>query len=112
MGMECAAGSGFVSATRAIKTGQSDVLVWTPPIFKKWSSTDELTFIGAEFVAITPRGINSFLDRWYAERLRGVEEIAELLAHELIERDIGVDDADCRRIDRLFRLACRSHILC
>jgi exodeoxyribonuclease V alpha subunit len=117
MRKEDAAGSSILGAAQAIKEGQSDLLNSNPPIFERRLSIDELTFVGAEFVAITSRGINSFLDRWYAERLRGGEEIAELLAHEFIERDVGhdyagFDDADCARLRRLFGHAARSRILC
>jgi exodeoxyribonuclease V alpha subunit len=112
MRKEDAAGSAILRAARAIKDGQSDFANSNPPIFEGRSSTDELTFVGAEFVEITSRGINSFLDRWYAERLRGGKEIAELLAHEFIEHDSGFDDADCARLRRLFRHAARSRILC
>jgi exodeoxyribonuclease V alpha subunit len=112
MRKEDAAGSAILRAARAIKDGQSDFSNSNPPIFEWRSSTDELTFVGAEFVEITSREINSFLDRWYAERLRGGKEIAELLAHEFIERDTGFDDADCARLRGLFRHAARSRILC
>jgi exodeoxyribonuclease V alpha subunit len=112
MRKEDAAGSAVLRAAQAIKDGQSDLFSSDPPIFERRASTNELTFVGAEFVAIKSRGINSFLDRWYAERLRGGEEIAELLAHEFIERDDGFDDADCARLRRLFRHAAQSRILC
>jgi exodeoxyribonuclease V alpha subunit len=63
-------------------------------------------------VAVTSRGVSAFLDRWYMERVRGDNEIAELLAHEYIERDDGFDDADCDRLRRLFKHAGSSRILC
>ncbi len=112
MRKEDAAGSAILLAAQAIKDGQSDLLNSNPPIFERRSSADELTFAGAEFMAVTSREVSPFLDHWYAERVRGGEEIGELLAHEYIERDRGFDDADCDRLRRLFRHAGKSRILC
>jgi len=53
-----------------------------------------------------------FLDRWYAERVRGGREIAELVGHEYVERDSRFDDADCERLRQLFAHAGKSRILC
>lgn len=112
MRKEDAAGSAILAAAQAIKDGHSDLLNSKPPVFERRSSVDELTFAGAEFMAVTSGEVSTFLDRWYAERVRGREEIAELLAHEYIERDGGFDDADCKRLRHLFRHAGKSRILC
>ncbi len=112
MRKEDAAGSAILLTAQAIKDGQSDLLNSNPPIFERRSSADELTFAGAEFMAVTSREVSPFLDRWYAERVRGGEEIGELRAHEYIEGDGGFDEADCDRLRRLFRHAGKSRILC
>ena len=103
MRKEDRAGNAILRAAQSIKEGQSDLLNSNPPIFALRSSPDELTFSGAEFMATTAGEVSRFLDRWYTERLRGDEEIAELLAHEYIERDDGFDDTDCDRLRRLFK---------
>jgi exodeoxyribonuclease V alpha subunit len=105
-------GNAILRAAKSINEGQSDLLNSNPAIFERRSSPDELTFSGAEFLAVTSRVVSPFLDRWYAERVRGEKEIAELLAHEYIERDNGFDDADCDRLRRLFKHAASSRILC
>ncbi len=107
-----ASGNAILHAAQAIKEGRGDALDSNPPIFERRSSTDEITFSGAEFMAVTPREVGAFLDRWYADRVRGNKEIAELLAHEYVERDDGFDDADCDRLRRLFRHAGSSRLLC
>ena len=112
MRKEDRAGNAILRAAQSIKEGQSDLLNSNPPIFARRSSPDEVTFSGAEFLAVTSREVSPFLDRWYAERVRGDKEIAELLAHEYVERDDGFDDADCDRLRRLFKHAARSRILC
>jgi exodeoxyribonuclease V alpha subunit len=105
-------GSAILRAAQAIKDGRTDLLEASPPIFERRSSSDELTFAGAEFVSVTSRKLSSFLDRWYAERVRGAKEIADLRSHEYVERDGGFDDADCDRLRALFRHAGKSRILC
>ena len=76
------------------------------------SSPDELTFAGVEFLATAARELGPFLDRWYVDRVRGGPEIAELIAHEYVERDGRFDDADCERLRHLFAHAGKSRILC
>jgi exodeoxyribonuclease V alpha subunit len=112
MSKEDSAGGAVLRAAQAIKAGQSDLLNSNPPIFARRSSVDELTFAGAEFMEVTAKQTSPFLDRWYAERVRGGKEIGELRAHEYVERDDGFDDADCDRLRRLFRHAGKSRILC
>jgi len=112
MRQEDPAGNAILRAAKAIKDGRPDLLNSNPAIFERRSSTDEVIFSGAEFIAVTSREVSPFLDRWYAERVRGDKEIAELLAHEYIERDGGFDEADCDRLRQLFKHAGRSRILC
>src|ERR1700687_6086817 len=109
MRKEDPAGNAILRAAQSIKEGHSDLLNSKPPIFERRSSATEIAFSGAEFIAVTSREVSPFLDRWYAERVRGD---AELLAHEYIERDGGFDDADCDRLRRLFKHAGSSRILC
>src|SRR5208283_4385664 len=82
------------------------------PIVARRSSPDELTFAGVEFIATAARELGPFLDRWYIDRVRGTPEIAELVAHEYVERDGRFDDADCERLRCLFTHAGKSRILC
>ena len=112
MRKEDRAGNAILRAAQSIREGQRELLNSNPPIFERRSSTDELAFSGAEFMAVTAREVSAFLDRWYAERVRGDKEVAELLAHEYIERDGGFDEADCDRLRRLFKHAGSSRILC
>jgi exodeoxyribonuclease V alpha subunit len=76
------------------------------------ASTADLEFAGIELVAESARNLGQFLDRWYAEKVRGGNEIAELVAHEFVERGGAFDDADCARLRRLFAHAGMSRILC
>ncbi len=112
MKKEDAAGGAILRAAQAIKEGRSDLIGSKQPIFERRSSADEITFSGAEFMSANARELRPFLERWYDERVRSGAEIAELLAHEYIERDGGFDDADCDRLRRLFVHAGKSRILC
>jgi exodeoxyribonuclease V alpha subunit len=82
------------------------------PIVPRRSSPKKLAFAGVEFLATSSRDFGPFLDRWYAERVRGGREIAELVGHEYVERDSRFDDADCERLRQLFAHAGKSRILC
>jgi exodeoxyribonuclease V alpha subunit len=75
-------------------------------------STDELTFSGVEFLATSPRDRGAFLNRWYGNQIEGGTQIAELVAHEYIERDGRFSDIDCDRLRRLFAHVGKSRILC
>jgi exodeoxyribonuclease V alpha subunit len=44
--------------------------------------------------------------------VRGGTQIAELVAHEYVERGGCFDDADCKRLRRLFACAGKARILC
>jgi exodeoxyribonuclease V alpha subunit len=82
------------------------------PVVDRRASHTELTFAGVEFLAATPGELGPFLDRWYADRVRGENDVAELIKREYIERDGGFDDADCARLRVLFTHAAKSRILC
>ena len=75
-------------------------------------SAADLKFAGVELVAASARKLGPFLDRWYSERIRGGNEIAELVTHEYVERDGAFDAADCARLQRLFAHFGKSRILC
>lgn len=116
MKTENAAGRSILHAARSINQGEADVLnsvdESNTPIVARRSSPGELTFAGVEFIATASRKLGPFLDRWYADRVRGDREIAELVAHEYVERDGRFDIADCERLRQLFAHAGRSRILC
>jgi exodeoxyribonuclease V alpha subunit len=110
-----AAGRSILLAARTINDGgdlMSSADEANSPIVVRRSSPEELTFSGVEFLAAAPRELGSFLDRWYANRVRGEMEIADLVAHEYVERDGHFDDADCKRLRSLFAHAAKSRILC
>ncbi|HYL59646.1 MAG TPA: exodeoxyribonuclease V subunit alpha [Candidatus Acidoferrales bacterium] len=81
-------------------------------IIAQRNSAAELKFAGVELVAASASKLGPFLDRWYEERVRGGSEIAELVAHEYVERDGAFDAADGARLQRLFAHFGRSRILC
>jgi exodeoxyribonuclease V alpha subunit len=115
MKSEDAAGRSILLAARSINDGgdlMSPADEAIPPIVARRSSPKELAFAGVEFLAAAPRELGSFLDRWYAGRVRGGNEIAELVAHEYVERDGHFDDADCERLRLLFAHVGKSRILC
>src|SRR5208282_112652 len=116
MKSESSAGRSILVAARSINDGDTRLLNSTgesnTPIVARRSSPDELTFGGVEFIATAPRELGPFLDRWYADRVRGGPEIAELVAHEYVERDGRFDEADCGRLRCLFTHAGKSRILC
>jgi exodeoxyribonuclease V alpha subunit len=101
-----ASGRSILMAARSINQGVA-------PVVDGRASPADLTFAGVEFLAATPRELGPFLDRWYADRVRGGKDIADLIKHDYIERDGGgFDDADCARLRVLFSHAAKSRILC
>jgi exodeoxyribonuclease V alpha subunit len=116
MNTQSAAGRSILLAARSINDGDVTLLnavdESNTPIVPRRSSPKELAFAGVEFLATSSRDFGPFLDRWYAERVRGGREIAELVGHEYVERDGRFDDADCERLRQLFAHAGKSRILC
>jgi exodeoxyribonuclease V alpha subunit len=116
MKRESSAGRSILLAARSINDGDTKLLnsidESNTRIVARRSSPDELTFAGVEFIAIAPRELGPFLDRWYSDRVRGGPEIAEMVAHEYFERDGRFEDADCERLRHLFTHAGKSRILC
>jgi len=116
MNAQSAAGRSILLAARSINDGDVTLLnavdESNTPIVPRRSSPKELAFAGVEFLATSSRDFGPFLDRWYAERVRGGREIAELVGHEYVERDGRFDDADCERLRQLFAHAGKSRILC
>jgi exodeoxyribonuclease V alpha subunit len=116
MKTENAGGRSIFFAARSINDGDTRFLnsvdEWNTPIVARRSSPDQLTFAGVEFLTAAPHELGIFLDCWYAKRVRGGREIAELLAHEYLERDGRFDEAECNRLRRLFAHAGKSRILC
>lgn len=109
------AGRSILLAASAINTGTNlldELDESSAPIVARRSSPEELAFSGVEFLSGRPRDLGPLLDRWYAERIRGSGDFAELVAHEYVERDGRFDDADCERLRRLFAHAGKSRILC
>ena len=100
-----ASGLSILLAARSINDGVA-------PVVEQRSSPAELTFAGVEFLGATPRELGPFLDRWYAERVRGGKDVADLIKHEYVERDGIFDDANCARLRALFAHAAKSRILC
>jgi exodeoxyribonuclease V alpha subunit len=100
-----ASGRSIFLAARSINEGVA-------PVVDRRASPAELTFAGVEFLGATPRELGPFLDRWYADRVRGGKDVADLIKHEFIERDGGFDDVDCARLRVLFMHAAKSRILC
>jgi len=116
MKTESSAGRSILFAAQSINDGNAGLLnsvdESNAPIVARRASPDELTFAGVEFIATAARELGPFLDRWYVDRVRGGTEIAELVAHEYLERDGRFDDADCERLRYLFAHAGKSRILC
>jgi exodeoxyribonuclease V alpha subunit len=100
-----ASGRSILLAARSINEGVA-------PVVDRRAQPAELTFAGVEFLGATPHELGPFLDCWYADRVRGGKEAAELTKHGYIERDGGFDDADCARLRILFAHAAKSRILC
>src|SRR3984957_11079352 len=100
-----ASGRSILLAARSINEGVA-------PVLDRRASPAELTFAGVEFVGATPRELGPFLDRWYADRVRGENDVADLIKHDFIESDVGFDDADCARLRVFFEHAAKSRILC
>jgi exodeoxyribonuclease V alpha subunit len=116
MNSDDASGRSILLAAQSINDGDSNLLgsvdEANAPIVVRRSSTDEMAFAGVEFLAADPRELGPFLDRWYADRVRGGKEVAELIKHEYVERDGRFDEADCERLRVLFAHAAKSRILC
>jgi exodeoxyribonuclease V alpha subunit len=111
-----ASGRSILLAARSINDGDTNLLSSVDdanvPIVVRHASSKELAFAGVEFLAATPRELGPFLDRWYADQVRGGTATTESIKHEYIERDGGFDDADCERLRLLFAHAGKSRILC
>ncbi|HWJ40971.1 MAG TPA: ATP-binding domain-containing protein, partial [Candidatus Limnocylindrales bacterium] len=111
-----ASGRSILLAARSINDGDTNLLSSVDdanaPIVARHASSKELAFAGVEFLAATPPELGPFLDRWYADRVRGGTAITESIKHEYVERDGGFDDADCERLRLLFAHAGKSRILC
>jgi len=111
-----APGRSILLAARAINDGDTNLLSSVDeanaPIVVRRSSPEELVFAGVEFLAGVPRELGPFLDRWYADHVRGGKDVAELIRHEYFERDGGFDEADCARLRLLFSHVGKSRILC
>ena len=116
MNSDDASGRSILLAAQLINDGNSNLLSSVDeanaPIVVRRSSTEEMAFAGVEFLAADPRELGPFLDRWYADRVRGGKEVAELIKHEYIERDGRFDEGDCERLRILFAHAAKSRILC
>ncbi len=116
MDSENAAGRAILHAAQSIKDGDSRFLNSVDeagaPIAARRSSADQLTFSGVEYLPTASKDIGSFLDCWYVDRVRGETEVAELCAHEYVERDGGFDESDRKRLRHLFAHAGKSRILC
>jgi exodeoxyribonuclease V alpha subunit len=93
MKSESDAGRSILLAAQSIKEGNTGLLSSVDglgaPIVAQRSSPNELAFAGVEFLATASRELGPFLDRWYAEHVRGGREVANLIAHEYVERDGG-----------------------
>ena len=101
-----ASGRSILLAARSINQGDA-------PVVEQRSSPADLKFAGVEFLGATPRELGPFLDRWYADQVRGEKDVADLIKRKYIERDAGgFDDADCARLRVLFTHAAKSRILC
>jgi exodeoxyribonuclease V alpha subunit len=116
MKAESVGGRSVLLTARLINGGDTELLNSldesnAPIVMRRWSP-DELTFAGVEFITIGSRDFGPFLDRWYADRVRGGREIAQLVAREYVERDGRFDDADYERLRRLFAHMGKSRILC
>jgi exodeoxyribonuclease V alpha subunit len=116
MDTQSATGGSISLAARSINDGDvallNEVDESNAPIVARRSSPKALAFAGVEFLAASSRDFGPFLDRWYAERVRGGKEIAELVGHEYVEREGRFDGADCERLRQLFAHAGKARILC
>jgi exodeoxyribonuclease V alpha subunit len=116
MNAESTAGRSILLAARSINAGDTALLSLADesasPIVARRCSPSDLNFSGVEFLSATARDLGPFLDRWYTERIRGNEEIGELVRHEYIERDGVFSDSDGERLRRLFAHIGKSRILC
>ncbi|MGH7932366.1 MAG: exodeoxyribonuclease V subunit alpha [Candidatus Binataceae bacterium] len=81
------------------------------PIFEQRAHPDDLGFERVELVSGGGAGIEKFLDRWYAIRVRD-ERIDALKAAIYREGDDGFDSAATADLRRVFDHAAASRILC
>jgi len=76
------------------------------------ASAAGLTFAGAEFLGQSAGASDEFLDRWYADRVRGDAKISELAAHGYVMGENGFAPAERDRLKRLYAWRAASRILC
>lgn len=112
---EDAAGRAILTAARSIKDGRVDLFGAAAdseePILKRRPSAADLEFAGVELLAASSRDLGAFLDRWYEERVRGSDDIADLVSHTYLDCAAGFGPDDCERLRRLFAHLGKSRIL-
>ena len=77
------------------------------------TSAEQLEFAGAEWLDDPSGRYGAFLDRWYAERVRGDAKVREMVERIYVESDDGGFDAEeCERLRTLFRHGASARFLC
>ncbi len=113
---EDAAGRAVLTIANAINNGNDDFLNPAIPadgqVMAHRASALDLKFAGVEFLSSSSRDLGTFLDRWYAEQVRGADEIANLVRHSYVTHRGAFNAGDCTRLRRLFEHIGKSRILC
>lgn len=106
------AGRAVFSVARAINSADQSVAARAGVAgsgFTWCASPEELDFAGVEFLA--GAGMEAFLNRWYAARIRA-DEVEKLCARVFAEDENGFDDAARAGLERIFDHTAASRILC
>lgn len=82
------------------------------PVVQPRQSPDDLAFAGAEFLSTDAASIESFLERWYRERIRGNDDLCELAQRIYTAGENGFESSERDGLQRLFDHVNGCRILC
>jgi exodeoxyribonuclease V alpha subunit len=104
------AGRAVFSVARAINSADQSVAARVAGSGFTWRARpEELDFAGVEF--LTGAGMEAFLNRWYAKRIRA-DELEKLCARALDENENGFEEPALAGLERIFDHMAASRILC
>ena len=103
-------GDAIFRLASAINVGEIDIFASrdSDGLPSQRASAEQLQFVGAEWLSEEAR-LASFLERWYADRVRDKDDSANR-TFTLLEN--GFATAECESIRRVFENAARARILC
>ncbi|HXN85946.1 MAG TPA: exodeoxyribonuclease V subunit alpha [Candidatus Binataceae bacterium] len=110
------AGDAIFKLAGAINAGDSSAFdsrhIADNSVVTKRDAADQMDFIGGEWLAEEAGKLGAFLDRWYAQRIRGDQEFAEITQRTYHASENGFPSEEVELLRRLFDRAGSARILC